>query len=76
VDSPAPFRPDTRDQNPEEAICVGQSWSWAFVFENGDLLSQCNILKDEFLPAPQSGSKGLSKNDEPPEHVWSLTRLF
>jgi len=51
-----PVRPHARDQYPEETIPVGQSWPWTFVLEDGELLSQRNILESKILPAFQGGS--------------------
>ena len=57
----APCRPDFRQGYPEESVASAQAWPWALPAEQGQLLTQGQILQDELDAGEQEQAKEKKK---------------
>ena len=68
-----PVWPQTAERDPECAVRLGELGAFGLALQNGQLLSQGQVLQSEFAPRLQARSGGCEQGEQQVKHGGRLT---
>ena len=71
-----PLRPKTAEQNPEDPVMHSQPGFRMFSFENGDLLSESEVLQSKMAAGPEKDSEGGKQSEDKVDHETTVVTPF